>query len=167
MKRSSLFWAVCLTTVATVLVGCATAQSPTPTPASVDTRTQDETAIRAAADEWGKAIEAKNLDQTVSFYADDAWVYPQRAPIAKTADQRRSVWSTFFATPGASNMEGNIERIEVARSGDLAVEYDTFAMTMNDKRGKPITETEKSVVTWKKQPDGKWNVIADIWNTNK
>jgi ketosteroid isomerase-like protein len=64
-------------------------------------------------------------------------------------------------------MEGDITRIEVARSGDLAVEFGTFAMTMNDKKGKPVTENEKYVVTWKKQADGKWKVIADIWNTDK
>jgi ketosteroid isomerase-like protein len=38
---------------------------------------------------------------------------------------------------------------------------------MNDKSGKPVTETEKYAVTWKKQADGKWKVIADIWNTDK
>jgi len=113
---------------------------------------QDQADIRTAAEGWGKAIEAKDLDQTLSYYAEDAWVYPQNAPIAKTAEQRRSVWAAFFATPGASDMEGNIQRVEVARSGDLAVEYGTFAMTLNDKKGKPITETEKYVVTWKKQP---------------
>jgi len=50
---------------------------------------------------------------------------------------------------------------------DLAVEFGTFAMTLNDKKGKPITENEKYVTTWKKQADGKWKVIADIWNTDK
>ena len=137
MKCSSV---VCLATIATISAGCKMAQPLTPSPA--ETRVQDKTAIRATAADWGKAIEDKSLDQTLSYYADDAWVYPQNAPIAKTADQRRSVWTAFFATPGASDMEGNIERVEVARSGDLAIEYDTFGMTMNDKKGKPITETE-------------------------
>jgi uncharacterized protein (TIGR02246 family) len=165
MKNSSTSLVLCLAAVVTVLASCGTAQPPAPAPA--DTRAQDETAIRAAAQDWGKAIDDKNLDQTLSYYAEDAWVYPQNAPIAKTADQRRSVWATFFATPGASDMEGDITRIEVARSGDLAVEFGTFAMTMNDKKGKPVTENEKYVVTWKKQADGKWKVIADIWNTDK
>jgi uncharacterized protein (TIGR02246 family) len=164
MKRSLISSVLCLAAVVTV-AGCGTAQTPAPAP--VDTRAQDEAAIRATESEWGKAIEARNLDQTLSFYADDAWVYPQDAPVAKTADQRRSVWAAFFATPGASDMEGDITRVEVARSGDLAVEFGTFAMTMNDKKGKPITETEKYVVTWKKQADGKWKAMADIWNTDK
>ena len=165
MKRSSISLVLCLAAFVTVLASCGTGQSPAP--AAADTRAQDEAAIRAAEEDWGKAIEAKNLDQTLSYYADDAWVYPQNAPIAKTADQRRSVWAAFFATPGASDLEGDITRVEVARSGDLAVEYGTFAMTMNDKKGKPITEREKYVVTWKKQADGKWKAIADIWNTDK
>jgi uncharacterized protein (TIGR02246 family) len=165
MKRSSISLVLCLITVVAISASCGTAQPPAPAP--VDTRAQDEAAIRAAVQDWGKAIENKNLDQTLSYYADDAWVYPQNAPIAKTADQRRSVWTGFFATPGASDMEGATKRVEVARSGDLAVEFGTFAMTMNDKNGKPVTETEKYVTTWKKQGDGKWKVIADIWNTDK
>jgi uncharacterized protein (TIGR02246 family) len=155
---------LCLLIVIAV-ASCEKAQQPAPAP--VDTRAQDEAAIRGTAQDWGKAIEDKNLDQTLSYYAGDAWVYPQNAPIAKTADQRRNVWATFFATPGASDMEGEITRVEVARSGDLAVEFGTFAMTMNDKKGKPISDNEKYVVTWKKQADSKWKVIADIWNTDK
>jgi uncharacterized protein (TIGR02246 family) len=165
MKRSSISLILCLAGAVTVFAGCGTAHAPSPAP--VDTRAQDEADIRAAVAEWGKAIENKNLDQTLSFYADDAWVYPQNAPVAKTADERRSVWTAFFAVPGASDMEGDITRVEVARSGDLAVQYGTFAMTVNDKKGKPVTENEKSVVVWKKQPDGKWKAIADIWNTDK
>ena len=163
MKRSSISLVLSLAIVVTALASCGTAQPPAP----VDTRAQDEAAIRAAAQDWGKAIGDKNLEQTLSYYADDAWVYPQNAPVAKTPDQRRSVWAAFFATPGASDMEGDITRVDVARSGDLALEYGTFAMTMNDKKGKPITETEKYIVAWKKQADGKWKVIADIWNTDK
>jgi uncharacterized protein (TIGR02246 family) len=166
MKRATISVVFCVAVVTMIFVGCGgVAQAPTPAP--TDTRAQDEAAIRAAADDWGKAIEAKNLDQTVAFYADDAWVYPQNAPVAKTAEQRRAVWAEFFSTPGAENMEGDITRVDVARSGDLAVEFGTFAMTMNDKKGKPVTENEKYVVTWKKQADGKWKVIADIWNTDK
>jgi uncharacterized protein (TIGR02246 family) len=165
MKRSSLSLLV-LAAVVTALASCGTAQPPAPAP-TADTRAQDESAIRATAEEWGQAIANKDLDQTLSYYAEDAWVYPQNAPIAKTADERRSVWGAFFAMPGASDMRGDITRVEVARSGDLAVEYGTFAMTMNDKSGKPTTENEKYIVAWRKQADGKWRVIADIWNTDK
>jgi ketosteroid isomerase-like protein len=164
MKRSSIL-IFCLAAVISIVLGCGTAQTPTPAPA--DTRAQDEVDIRAAGQSWATAIDAQNLDQTLSYYADEAWVYPQNAPIAKTAEERRKVWADFFAIPGASDTQGEIVRVEVARSGDLAVEFGTFSMTTKDKKGKPMTQKEKYVVTWKKQPDGKWKVIADMWNTDK
>jgi uncharacterized protein (TIGR02246 family) len=165
VKHSWSLKVLCLITVVTVLASCRTTPQLAPPP--VDTRVQDDAAIRATAQDWGKAVTAKNLDETLSYYADDAWVHPQNAPIAKTADERRSVWSAFFATPGLSDMEGSTTRVEVARSGDLAVEYGTFATTVKDKKGKPTTVNEKYVVTWKKQADGKWRAIADIWNEDK
>jgi len=151
--------------LALILTGCGAApQSATP---AADTRAQDEAAIRSAAQDWGKAIVAKDLDQTLSYYAEDTWVNPQNAPIAKTPEERRAIWSAFFATPGLADMAGETARVEVARSGDLAAEYGTFAMTVKDKKGKLTTQTEKYIVTWKKQPDGKWKAAGDIWNADK
>ncbi|HVA94499.1 MAG TPA: DUF4440 domain-containing protein [Candidatus Dormibacteraeota bacterium] len=170
MKYSQKFTVlsrVWLVAAVIALAGCASTQQPAPASAPANTLLQNETAVRETAQEWGKDIVGKNLDATLSFYADDAWVNPQNAPIAKTADERRSVWAAFFATPGLSDMQGDITRVEVARSGDLAVEYGTFSMTINNKKGKPTPVTEKYMVAWKKQPDGKWKAVGDIWNTDQ
>src|SRR5713101_4694502 len=148
--------------LALLLSSCGTA--PQSAPSAVDTHAQDEAAIRAASQDWGKAIVAKDLDQTLAYYTEDAWVNPENAPIAKTPEERRAVWSAFFATPGLADMAGETARVEVARSGDLAAEYGTFAMTVKDKKGKPTTQTEKYIVTWKKQADGKWKAASDMWN---
>jgi ketosteroid isomerase-like protein len=164
MKYWWKFLTIC--SIVVTLAGCGNTTAP-PAAATPDTRAQDEMAITSASHDWGEAIEGLNLEKTLSFYAEDAWVYPQNAPVAKTADERRAVWAKFFNTPGAADMQSDIGRIEVAKSGDLAVEFGTFSMTMNDKNGKAITENEKSIVTWKKQPDGQWKVVADIWNTDK
>jgi ketosteroid isomerase-like protein len=165
VRYSQKFTVVWLVAAVMALAGCSTTQQPAPSPAN--TLMQNEAAIRETAQEWGKDIVGKNLDATLSFYADDAWVNPQNASIAKTADERRGVWAAFFATPGLSDMQGNITRVEVARSGDLAVEYGTFSMTIDDKQGKPTPVTEKYIVVWKKQADGRWKAIGDIWNTDK
>ena len=159
----------CLATAALVLAGCGTAQTPTPpAPALVqtpiDTRAQDEIAVRKASAEWGRMIVQRALDPTLAYYADDAWVSPQGAPIATTTEQRRKLWADFFATPGVADTAGETTRVEVARSGDLAVEYGTFTETLPGKRGARSTVTEKYMTTWRKQPDGSWKVIGDIWN---
>jgi ketosteroid isomerase-like protein len=42
----------------------------------------DEQAIRALDTPWSHAAETKDLDKTVSFYADDASILPPNMPIA-------------------------------------------------------------------------------------
>ncbi len=58
-------------------------------------------------------------------------------------------------------------QVEVARSGDIAYETGTYALTSTDKKGKATTSKGKYVVVWKKQPDGKWKAAADIWNPDQ
>jgi ketosteroid isomerase-like protein len=57
-------------------------------------------------------------------------------------------------------------KVEVAKSGDLGYLYGTYSMTMNDAQGKPVNDSGKILEVWKKQPDGKWKCVADIWNSD-
>jgi len=54
----------------------------------------------------------------------------------------------------------------VSRSGDLAYSHGTYEETVNDREGNPVTNKEKWVTVYEKQPDGTWKVVADIWNTD-
>jgi ketosteroid isomerase-like protein len=39
-------------------------------------------------------------------------------------------------------------------------------MTMNDSTGKPVTQHNKAVTIWRKQADGTWKNVVDMWNAN-
>jgi SnoaL-like domain len=62
----------------------------------------DESAIRKADAEWSRAAETKDLEKTVSFYAEDGSVLPFGAPIATGKEQVRQVWSHLMSLPGYS-----------------------------------------------------------------
>ncbi len=141
-------------------------QQPSSAPASPDTRAADENAIRAQALEWAKAAAAKDLEKTLSFYADDAAMFPPNVPIAATKEARRQLWSAFMATPGYA-LEIKTSKVEAARSGDLAYETGVYSLTLNDKKGKPATTNGKYVVVWKKQADSGWKAVADIFNADQ
>ena len=55
---------------------------------------------------------------------------------------------------------------EAAQSGDLAYVVGTYQITPNNDKGKPMEDRGKLVEVWKKQTDGKWKVVADIFNTD-
>lgn len=126
----------------------------------------DEQAIRKLDQDWSAAAGAKDVEKTVSFYADDASAFPYNAPIATGKDQIRQLWSHLMSLPGFALTFGPT-KVEVAKSGDLAYEYGTFELRSNDAQGNPTVTLGKSVVVWTKQPDKRWKVMVDIFNTDK
>jgi uncharacterized protein (TIGR02246 family) len=127
---------------------------------------RDEQAIRQLDKDWSAAAQSKDVDKTVSFYADDASAFPFNAPIATGKEQIRQVWAHLTSLPGFA-LNFSPTKIEVAKSGDLAYDIGTFELKANDPQGNATTTIGKYVVVWKKQPDKQWRAIADIFNTDK
>jgi uncharacterized protein (TIGR02246 family) len=136
------------------------------TPSAQDVRSADEIAIRTAAAQWDKAASAKDLEKVISFYADDASLLPQGAPIATGKDAIRKFWASLLARPGFAASFGST-KVAVAAARDLACEEGTYLLTTNDSNGKPHVQKGKYVVVWKKQADGKWKAVVDIFNSDE
>jgi len=140
-------------------------QPQTPPPALPDTRAADEKALRDLDAQWSNAAGAKDVDKTVSYYADDAIVSPPNAPVASTKAAIRAIWNGLLTSPGFSG-GWKATRVEVARSGDIGYVSGTVEVTVNDAKGKPVTDRGKFVEVWKKQADGTWKCAVDIWNSD-
>jgi len=138
--------------------GCAPQAAP-------DTREADERAIRELDSECSKAAAAKDVERYMSCYADDAVEFEPGKPMVTGKDAIRKGIDAFFAMPGFS-LSFQSDKVVVARSGDLAYSYGTYAMTVNDAKGKPVNDKGKFVSAYRKQPDGKWKVVADIYNSD-
>jgi ketosteroid isomerase-like protein len=139
---------------------------PSQSPATADSNTDvDSASIRSEADAWFKAIAAKDLEKTLSFYASDAQYLSAGRPAAATPESRRKLWVEDYATPGFSSDEVTTQ-IEVARSKDLAYQRGTYVSTMQNEKGQMTKSTGKFVVVWKKQ-DGRWQAIIDMDNTDQ
>ena len=154
--------AVVLSVALGMVAGCGQQQPPAPAMPAIDFAAEEK-AIRAAASEWTVALKAKDLDKTLSFYAADACILPAGMPRATTPEARRKVWETMFKAPAVL---ASLETTDVtlAHHGDLAYEAGKIVETVKEKKGKATTVTGKYLVVWKKQADGKWKAVADIWN---
>jgi len=134
-------------------------------PTSVLAGSSDEQAIRDLDKSWSQAAQSKDLDKTVSYYADDATMLPDDAPIANGKAQIREAWSHFLSMPGFS-LSFAPTKVVVAKSHDLAYEIGTYELTVNDAQGQPAKSVGKYVVNWQKSA-GQWKVVADIFNNDK
>lgn len=144
-------------------VGC-TSQAPPP-PQPPDTRAADEAAIRQADEEWASSAAQKSVDTWVSHYSDDAVVLPPNEAMANSKDAIRKSLINFLGMPGLS-VTWRSTKVDVARSGDLGYSVGTYEITMNDPKGKPMTDRGKYVEVWKKQANGTWKCAVDTFNSD-
>src|SRR5207302_5231949 len=154
MKTKSLFLCGCIALLSFTFAGTA---------AAADTKI--EQALRDLDAKWSAAAGAKDVDKTVSYYAESAVVMPPNASAATTNESIRSAWKEMLTTPGAA-ISWKATKVEVAKAGDLAYVSGTYEETMTDASGKPVKDRGKYVEVFKKQADGKWKVVADIWNSD-
>ena len=132
-------------------------------PSSPDTRAADEAAIRAADTAWSQG--ATSADGLLKVYADDAIVLAPNAPMASDNATRHKMITDLFATPGFS-ISWEVNKVEVARSGDIGYSLGIYEMSMTDASGKPMSDRGKYTTIWRKQPDGSWKAIVDMFNTD-
>ena len=146
--------------LATVLVLAASGCGP-----QVDVEAE-AAAIRAAEDEALKIAQAKDAERWASVYADDARVFPPNALLVTGKEAIRKLFAELFASPGFE-IDWEVTRVEVSRAGDLGYVVGTHKVTVNDAEGNPVTDRGKWIAIWKKQADGTWKCIEDIWNSDQ
>jgi len=146
---------------ASIFVACFAAACAQPQPAAPpDTRAADEAAIRAGDADFVKFAETKDVDKAVALYQDDAVAFAPGMPAVIGKDGLRKFIGGFFAAPGLQ-VSVHVASVDVARSGDIAIDRGTVESTVTDKKGKANTNTIEYVLVWKKQADGSWKIAAD------
>jgi ketosteroid isomerase-like protein len=153
---------LCVSSLLLVL-GCNSAQQPPPAPP--DTRAADEAAVRKADADWSTAAQSKQVDGWVAFYTDDTVMLPPNDRLTTGKDDVRKAVTGLLTMPGLS-LHWQPTKVEVARSSDLAYSYGTYELTFNDAKGKPVTDKGKYTEVWKKQPDGGWKCVLDMWSSD-
>jgi uncharacterized protein (TIGR02246 family) len=119
-----------------------------------------EQSLRDLDAQWSAAAGAKDLERTVSFYSEDAIVMPPNAPADTTKEAIRKGWKSLLDS--ANDISWKTTRVEIAKSGDLAVLTGTYDMTMKDG----TKDHGKYCEVWEKQTDGKWKCGTDIFNSD-
>jgi ketosteroid isomerase-like protein len=122
-------------------------------------------AVRAADIAWEKAFSGRDTSAAVAVVEPNGSVLPPNAPIATGPQAIRALFAGFYAMPGMS-IHWQPTKVEAARSGDLAYSAGTYELTFNDPKGKPVTDHGKYATVWRKQADGSWKVVVDVFNSD-
>jgi uncharacterized protein (TIGR02246 family) len=121
-------------------------------------------ALRKSSDEYMSAEAAKDAGRLVSFYAEDAIMYPHAEPTVTGKENIRKYAANVFATPDL-NMHAKNLVAQVSSSGDMAYTVNMLGVTMKDPQGNPVGEQFRNILIWKKSADGQWQIVIDLWNS--
>lgn len=113
-------------------------------------------------DAWSASAGKRDLDQLVSFYADDAVAYPPNDKIASGRTAIRAAWAGI-ADPNYA-LSWKATSAGVSDGGELGFTAGTFLEITRGADGKSNTATGKFLCVWRKQKNGKWKAIHDMWN---
>jgi uncharacterized protein (TIGR02246 family) len=150
--------------LAVVLSGCSPA--PAPAPVAPDTHDADVKAIRDLEATWVQNFTTKDPDKIATVYADDVSVMITDMPVINGIPAAKTALKSMVADKNFSITFAS-DKVDVAKSGDLAYSQGTYSMTSaNPKTKKPATEKGKYVTVFKKQADGSWKAVADIFNAD-
>jgi len=131
--------------------------------AQSNTKNLDE--LRAADAAWLKTYEAKDVDKAAAFCDDQGSLLWPNAPRVTGKSAIAKATASAFAIPDFK-LEWHTDQSGVARSGELGYTSGTYTWTFKDASGKPAADKGKYLTIWKKQPDGSWKVLLDMFNTD-
>ncbi len=121
--------------------------------------------IRAADSTWSVISEKKSAEGWLNYYSADAIMMPPGEKVCADPASREASVKNMFATPGI-DLTFRDTRVEASASGDLGYATGVYQMTYKDSKGQDAKETGKYGEVWKKQADGNWKCVADIWNAD-
>ena len=126
--------------------------------------TDDRALLRTVDEEWSAlARQGSDVDRIVSFWSDDAKVYPPGAPILEGKPAIRDFVAASLKIPGFS-VSWEPTEVVVAPGGMMGYTIGRNRFTFPDASGTKTTSEGRYVTVWRKNGDGAWRCIIDIWN---
>ena len=122
------------------------------------------TTIRALDDEFMRHAATKDVNRLVdAFYAENAVVLPpNQPPVVGKAQIRAFVQGMIDG--GLTEIQ--LDSTDVSGSGDLAYSVGKYRLALRPAGSDLVEDKGKYVVVYRRQTDGSWRAIADIFNTN-
>jgi len=114
--------------------------------------------------EWSGIVNSGDIDAIVSHWDENAVLLPPGSPMIEGRDAIRAYVESSSAIPGFS-ITWEPERAFISNSGDMAYMIERNEVTFNDQDGELVEVPGKVVTIWKKDSDGEWKNVIDMWNS--
>ncbi|NIO39621.1 MAG: DUF4440 domain-containing protein [Burkholderiales bacterium] len=125
----------------------------------------ERAALRATDETWAAAAsEGTDVELIASFWSDDATIHPNEAPVVQGKEAIIEFVRTSFDIPGF-HITWQPQEVVVAGSGDFGTTTGTNEFTVPGPDGETSTIHGHYVTVWRKNADGDWKCVIDMFNS--
>jgi uncharacterized protein (TIGR02246 family) len=145
------------------LAACHRSERQADAPAGLSAR--DSAGIASSDSAFQAAANAGNAAAVAAVYATDASLLPPNLPVRRGRTAIQDYWAGLL---DAYTVKFEIAPDMIEGRGDLAYNMGHYRFTAvpKEKNAPGIADEGKFVEILKKQPDGSWKYIVDIYNSN-
>lgn len=146
--------------------GSASTPSARQQPAADAGAGQVRQAIETASARFSDAVQRGDAAGLMAMYAENAVFMQPNMPAWRGHDAIQKGWTGFLTS--ATVKELSLHTDDVMTSGDLAIQTGSYSMRFRPKTAGAgeLTDKGKFVVAWRKQADGSWKAVRDIYNSD-
>jgi uncharacterized protein (TIGR02246 family) len=113
--------------------------------------------------DWSATVGSGDLEASMDVWADDAVMLPPDLPVLSGKDAIREYVSGAATIPGF-RISWEPESAQISDGGDMAYLIERNVIEMNGENGKKIIAHGKVVTVWRKDSNGQWKNVVDMWN---
>lgn len=123
----------------------------------------ERTLLKEADARYTETANAGDVEGLTSLYAADATRYPPDGAPAHGLDAMRAFATRVSETPGFHLTPTPIA-LEVAAGGDMGYTLNLLRLDLTGPDGTPLTEWLRDFHVWRREPDGAWRIVEDMWH---
>jgi len=120
-------------------------------------------ALRAAEQRAVDVANARDAQGWLAGYAEDVVIVPPSSPVL-TEKKAIAEWVARATSNPKLHFEYQNLRTEISAAGDLGYTLSHYELTHALPDGTTAVERGRWLIAWRKQPDGRWRSITEIWN---
>ena len=126
--------------------------------------TADKQEVSQVGERELRALNAANIDSNLAVLTQDVVMMPPGEKMLTGAADVRS-WARRAHDQFTFDFRYTESQVDVA--GDWAIERYRGEGTITPKKGgKPIKDRIKGIHIYRRQPDGRWLIAQDVWNSD-
>lgn len=131
--------------------------------ATIDQEAESE-ALMELSREWSDYVSSGDLESSMDFWADDAVMLPPDFPILEGKEEIREYVEAAAEMPGFRISWEPISA-HISAGGDMAYMIERNVTEFDGPDGNREIMHGKVVTVWRRDGDGNWRNVVDMWNT--